>query len=50
MINGSLKIEDVDPGTTSQGYLIEDIRADNNTFTGMSIAGTTSIITPIIDI
>jgi len=37
-------LSDVSPYATSQGHLIEDIRADNNTYTGISVRGRGSIV------
>jgi len=37
-------LQDSSPFTTSQGQLIEDIRADNNTYIGMTIKGRGNIV------
>ena len=37
-------LEDLSPYTTSQGHIIEDIRADQNTYFGMYIWGTGNVI------
>jgi parallel beta-helix repeat protein len=39
-----IKLDDVSPYTTSQGHVIEDIRADQNTYSGIWIAGNGNII------
>jgi hypothetical protein len=39
-----IKLDDIYPYTTSQGHVIEDIRADQNTFAGMWILGNSNMI------
>ena len=42
--NRGILLKDNSPYTTSQGHLIEDIRADKNTFVGISVEGRGSIV------
>ena len=41
---GGIWLDDPSPYTTSQGHVIEDIRADQNTYIGMVIYGNGNII------
>jgi hypothetical protein len=40
----AISLEDVSPYTTSQGHVIEDIRADLNTYAALNIGGTGTVL------